>query len=156
MAEQKRGPLKIELKEAEQIENSKEIIPTQIRHVMITLGGREIPLVYNMRVQLAVEEELEMDFSEFNDKLQKAKRATRLLIGAIRLLGNEGLRRAGKEADLTDDWIMDHMVPIYTQTYRVALIGAVTAGWFMETDNSFNEEQDETLNELRKKNERTE
>ena len=51
---------------------------------------------------------------------------------------------------------MDNMVPAQIINYRLAAMAALVAGWYMETDNSFEEKQDVVLNEIRKKNENTE
>ena len=67
-------------------------------------------------------------------------------------MGNEGLRLAGEEPDLTDEWLTDRMKPSEMLDYRIAVMGALVEGWAMETDTSAEEEQDVTLNELRKKN----
>lgn len=150
-----KGPVKIDINEEKPVEGTKDINPAHVSSINVTIGGRSFDLVYNMRVQAQIEDELEIDFTEFNQKITKSKRCTKLVISALRILGNEGLRKAGEQPDLTDEWLMDHTQPVYTQTYRVAVIGAIAKGWFMESDNSYNEEQDETLNELRKKNETT-
>ena len=152
MEKERKNPVRIDLKEAEPIEGSKEFQPDRIRGVNVEIGGRELDLVYTMRVQMQAEEELGIDFTELQEKLGKGKRTTRTLVGLIRLMGNEGLRLAGEKPDLTEDWILDNMKPGYTMSYRIAAMSAVTAGWFMESDNSYNEEQDVTLNEIRKKN----
>ena len=75
----------------------------------------------------------------------------RTVIGLIRLMGNAGLKHAGQEPDLTDEWLIDHIKPGYTTSYRIAVMGAVTAGWFMESDQG-EKEQDDVLAEIRKKN----
>ena len=154
MEKERKNPVQIDL--AEKNEDSKEFQPDRIRGVKVEIGGRELNLIYTMRVQMQAEEELEIDFTQLQEKLGKGKRTTRTLVGMFRLMGNEGLRLAGEKPDLTDDWIIDHMLPGYTMSYRIAAMSAVTAGWFMENDNSYNEEQDVTLNEIRKKNESTE
>ena len=152
MNKESKNPVQIDLKEEAKKEENKDIQPGMIKDVKVTIGGRELVLVYNMRVQMKVEEEMEMDFAELQEKLNKAKRSSKAVIGIIRLMGNEGLRRDGKEPDLTEEWLADHMQPGFMLSYRIAAISAITAGWFMETDNSYNEEQDVTLNEIRKKN----
>lgn len=152
MNKESKNPVQIDLKEEAKKEENKDILLGMIKDVKVTIGGRELVLVYNMRVQMKVEEEMEMDFAELQEKLNKAKRSTKTVIGIIRLMGNEGLRRDGKEPDLTEEWLADHMQPGFMLSYRIAAISAITAGWFMETDNSYNEEQDVTLNEIRKKN----
>lgn len=152
MNEKGTAPVSIALKERaeEAAENNEPITPDLIRQVSVNIGGRDIPLRYTMRVQLQIEEELGIDFSEINDKI-KGKKNTRMVIGLIRLMGNAGLKQAGQEPDLTDDWLIDHIKPGYTTSYRIAVMGAVSAGWFMESDQD-EKEQDDVLAEIRKKN----
>lgn len=152
MDEKGNAPVSIDLKERaeEAAEKNEPITPDLIRQVSVNIGGRDIPLRYTMRVQLEIEEELGLDFSEINDKI-KGKKNTRTVIGLIRLMGNAGLKHAGQEPDLTDDWLIDHIKPGYTTSYRIAVMGAVTAGWFMESDQG-EKEQDDVLAEIRKKN----
>ena len=126
--------------------------PGRVKNVSLKIGGREIPLRYNMRVQLKVEEELGTDFYELQNQLNKNKLSIKTIIGAVRLMGNEGLKHAGLEPDLTEDWLLDNMVPAQILSYRMAAMAALVAGWHMETDNSFEEKQDVVLNEIRKKN----
>lgn len=133
-----------------------EMIPGKVRSVEVRIGGRVIPLRYNMRTQLLVEEELGTDFYELQNKLNKDKKSTKVTIGAIRIMGNEGLKAAGEAPDLTDEWLIDHMSPAKIMDYRLAAMAALVAGWYMETDNSYEEKQDVVLNEIRKKNESTE
>lgn len=152
MNEKGTAPVSIDLKERaeEAAENNEPITSDLIRNVSVNIGGRDIPLRYTMRVQLEIEEQLGMDFSEINDKL-KGKKNTRIVISLIRLMGNAGLKNAGQAADLTDDWLIDHIKPGFTTTYRIAAMAAVTAGWFMESDQD-EKEQDDVLAEIRKKN----
>jgi len=154
MANENNAPATIDLKEKamEVAEKKEAVTPDLIRNVSVNIGGRDIPLRYTMRVQLQIEEELGMDFSEINDRL-KGKKNTRVVIGLIRLMGNAGLKNAGQAADLTDDWLIDHIKPGFTTTYRIAAMAAVTAGWFMENEQQDNSEaKDDILEEIRKKN----
>ena len=152
MSEKGKAPVSIDLQDnaEEAVEKKTEITPGMIRGITVDIGGRTIPLRYTMPVQLQVEEELGIDFSEITGKL-KEKKNTRLVISLIRMTGNAGLKHAGQEPDLTDEWLIDHIKPGYTTSYRVAVMGAITAGWFMETDQG-EEEQDDVLAEIRKKN----
>lgn len=149
------APVRIDLKDEaaarEAAEKNEPIAPNMIRGVTVEIGGRTIPLLYNMRVQLQIEEELGMDFSEINEKL-KGKKNTRTVISMILLMGNAGLKKAGQAPDLTEDWMIDHIKPGFTTTYRIAVMAAVTAGWFMETETKDDTEQDDILAEIRKKN----
>lgn len=130
--------------------------PAKVKRVSIRVADREIPLRYDTRVQIQIEDELEMDFYELNEKLNKGRRNTKVILTALRLMGNEGLRKAGQEPDLTEDWLLDNIVPEYMLNYRIAAMGAMVAGWYMETDDSFNEKHDVVLDEIRKKNGSTE
>ena len=103
MEKEKKTPAAIELKNAGD-ENKKEITPGMIRRVTITVGKREIPLRYTLRTQVQMEEELEKDYTELMEALRKRK-TTALVVRLLRILGNEGLKWAGQEADLTDEWI---------------------------------------------------
>lgn len=146
----------IEMAKDPVIEDGKIIIPGKVKSAAVRIGGRVIPLRYGMAVQEQVDEELEMDFYELQAKLDKGKRNTKETIKIIRMMGNDGLRKAGQAEDLTDEWLRDNMQPSEIINYRIAALAAMTAGWQMETDNSAEEEQDVTLNEIRKKNESTE
>lgn len=144
------SPVEIRLEDLREGED--EGTPRKVRDVTVRIGGKVIPLKFNMRVQRQIEEELEMDFYELQENLNKKKRNTGIILVCIRLMGNEGLKAEGQEADLTADWLEEHMSPAYTTDYRVAALGALVAGWKMETDNSYEEKQDVVLNEIRKKN----
>ena len=137
-------------------EENGETIPGKVRGVQAWIGGRVIPLRYTTAAQEQVEEEMDMDFYELQNKLNKDRKSTRATVRAIRIMGNEGLRLAGEPADLTDDWIRSHMAPAKIIDYRLGALAALVAGWYMETDNSYEEKQDVVLNEIRKKNGNTE
>ena len=147
--------IQIEMAEEPREENG-ETIPGKVQSVYVWIGGRIIPLRYTTAAQEQVEEEMDMDFYELQNKLNKDKKSTRATVRAIRIMGNEGLRLTGKEGDLTDDWLRAHMAPAKIIDYRLAALAALVAGWYMETDNSYEEKQDVVLNEIRKKNGNTE
>ena len=143
-----KAAVEIELKKGE----DEQITPDRIKGVKVEIGGRMIPLIYTMRVQLGVEREMETDFYTLQDTINKSKRCTKETIEIIRLMGNEGLRREGKEPDLTTEWLTDNMKPTQMLNYRIAVMGALIEGWYMETDNGEDEEKDLVLDEIRKKN----
>lgn len=147
------NPVNIELKNQTD-QDIKEILPNMIRGVTVTIAGRDIPLRYDMRSQMQIEEELDMDCNELMDKLKQKKKTSRIVMDCVRVLGNEGLRHAGQDADLTAEWLEEHITPARVNLYRVALQAAITASWFMETEDP-DRERDETLEEIRKKKEST-
>lgn len=114
----------------------------------ITVGGREIPLRYTMRELADMEEEIgTMD--NFRDLIIKGKRRLRNMAAAIRIMGNSGLKHSGQTADLTDDWLLDHLEPGRLKGYQIAVLGAFTDGWKMETNEET--ERDLVLEEIERK-----
>lgn len=116
----------------------------------VTVDGREIPLRYTMR-ELADMEEAIGTMDQFRDLILKGKRRLRNMIVAIRIMGNSGLEHQGKPADLTDEWLLDHMDPNGLKGYQIAVLGAFTLGWKMETEEE--KVHDVTLEEIERKKE---
>lgn len=116
----------------------------------ITIGGREIPLRYTMR-ELADMEEAIGTMDNFRDLILKGKRRLRNMATAIRIMGNSGLTHSGEKGDLTDDWMLDHMEPDKIKAYQIAVLGAFTGGWKMETEEE--RVHDVTLEEIERKKE---
>lgn len=98
----------------------------------VIIEGREIPLRYTMR-ELADMEEAIGTMNNFRDLILKGKNRIRNMVAAIRIMGNSALTRAGKTADLTDEWLLDHMSPGDLKTYQIAVLGAFNSGFEMET-----------------------
>ena len=132
--------------------------PKRVKRAFVLISDREIPLRYDLRVQIQVEDELDMDFYGLQDKLigEDKKIATKTILSALRIMGNAGLRSSGQAPDLTEGWLLENVRLRHLQKYATALMGAMVAGWWMETDDSFNEKHDVVLEEIRKKNESTE
>lgn len=151
--DEKKTPVELEMTEETKAE---DITPDRIKNIIVRIGGRQLTLVYNIRAQIQIDEELEMDFDTLREELNKRRKPnTKVVVAALRIMGNMGLRLAGAEPDLTDEWIIDHMIPKDLFSYRVAALTALTKGWYMETDDSADKDQDITLIEIRKKNEST-
>lgn len=142
---------KLELRKPED-QNQDMIMPGMIKRTSVIIGGREIPLYYDVRAQIQIDDEMELSYDELREKLKGARnKNTKITVQAIRILGNRGLVHEGEAGDLTDEWLMDHIAMKDMATYKVALQGAILSGWFMETDNSWNERQDVTLMEINQK-----
>lgn len=150
MGEQKAN---LELKQP-QNEEKGGITPDMIAGATVTVGGREIRLAYDLRAQITIDSEIGMDWDELRDCINRLKKAknTKIVVQCIRILGNRGLQKDGKKPDLTDDWLMDHISLKDMLAYKIAILGVLTAGWYMETDDSQEREIDLGLAELRKKN----
>ena len=87
----------------------------------------------------------------FRDLILKGKRRLRNMAAAIRSMGNSGLTKAGEKGDLTDDWLLDQMDPGKIKAYQIAVLGAFTDGFQMETENE--KERDLVLEEIERKKE---
>ena len=116
----------------------------------LQIAGRDIPLRYTMRELAAMEEAIDT-MDQFRDLILKGKRRLRNMATAIRIMGNSGLEKAGLTGDLTDDWLLDHMNPGKIKAYQIAVLGAFTDGFQMETENE--KERDLVLEELERKKE---
>lgn len=134
-----------------------EVTAAALKFPTIKVGKREIPLAYTLRTQIRIEEDLEMTYDELRENVNQLKgnRNTKTTIRTLRILGNAGLERAGKEADLTEEWLTDHIVPKDMLAYKVAILQTLFAGRYMETENSEDGEVDIGLMEIRKKKEST-
>ena len=118
---------------------------------ILRIAGREIPLRYTMR-ELADMEEAIGTMDNFKDLILKGRNRLRNMVKAIRIMGNSGLEKAGQAADLTDEWLLEHMNPQKLKGYQIILLGAFTDGFRMDNENE--EERDLVLEEIeRKKNE---
>lgn len=116
----------------------------------VTIAGREIPLRYTMR-ELADMEEAIGTMDNFRELILKGKRRIRNLAAAIRIMGNSGLKKDGKKDDLTENWLLDYMDPSQIKTYQIAVLGAFTDGFQMETEAQ--RERDLVLEEIERKKE---
>ena len=151
--DEKKTAVELEMTEEAKAE---DITPERIKNIIVRIGGRQLTLVYNIRAQIQIDDALEMDFDTLREELNKRRKPnTKVVVTALRIMGNMGLKMTGKEPDLTDEWIIDHMIPKDLFSYRVAALTALTKGWYMETDDSADKDQDITLIEIRKKNEST-
>ena len=116
----------------------------------VKIAERTIPLRYTMR-ELADMEEAIGTMDNFRDLILKGKRRLRNMAAAIRIMGNSGLKKAGENADLSDDWLLDHMDPGKLKGYQIAVLGAFTDGFQMESQEE--RERDLVLEELERKKE---
>lgn len=114
----------------------------------ITVGGREIPLRYKMP-ELADMEEAIGTMDNFQELILRGRRRIRNITAAIRIMGNSGLAHSGQTADLTDDWLLDHLETWNLRSYQIAVLGAFSEGWKMETNEET--ERDLVLEEIERK-----
>lgn len=116
----------------------------------VTIAGTKIPLRYTMR-ELADMEEAIDTMDNFRELILKGKHRIRNLAAAIRIMGNAALKRDGKKEVLTDEWLLDHLDPGQIKSYQIAVLGAFTDGFEMETEEQ--RERDLVLEEIERKKE---
>jgi len=114
----------------------------------VKIENREIPLRCAVRELAEIEEQIDT-MDKLNDMILKGRRRLRNIASAIRILGNSGLRAGGGKADLTDDWVLDHMDAAQMRTYQIAIMGAVADAFHMETEE--NTVRDPVLEEIERK-----
>ena len=113
-------------------------------NITINIGERTIPLRFRMNQFIEIEEEIG-NLGEIKELLLKGKNRLRNLISVIRILGNAGLKNAGEEPDLTDEWLKENMDPHALLAYQVAVIGCMSK----ETESqAAAEEKEDTARDL--------
>lgn len=121
----------------------------------IKVGGRELTLIFTLRAIAKLEEELGEDVI-LNDKqldalLCRPGKLTKLLA----VMANEGELAAGREPDVTADWLGGKLRPGRLPGLQTAALEAITRGMRMETDDTDeNEAVDVVLEEIKKKDEK--
>ena len=112
----------------------------------IRIGGREIPLMYTTMELIGIQEEIGCTGAQLRDEVfgirmqdeddpnsivfdcvTQAKK-TKNLGKLIRILGNAGLEEEGKEADLTDKWILKNIKPGMIIGYALAAWAVINEG----------------------------
>ena len=109
-------------------------------NITVNIGERTIPLRFRMNQFIEIEEEIG-NMGEVKELLLKGKNRIRNIISAIRILGNAGLKNAGEEPDLTDEWLKENMDPHALLAYQVAVIGCMSKA--TESQAAAEEKQDE-------------
>ena len=124
----------------------------------IKIGGREIPLLYTTCELIDIQEEIGCTGAQLRDEVfgirmrdeddpnsivfdcvTQAKK-TKNLGKLIRILGNAGLEDEGKEADLTDKWVLRNIKPGLIITYALAAWAVINEGNKIESTRQKEEE----------------
>ena len=118
-------------------------------NITVKIGGREIPLRFRMNQFIEIEETVG-NLGEIKELLLKGKQRLRNLVTVIRILGNAGLKAAGEEPDLTDEWLRENMEPHLLMGYQLAVIGCMSKESESEAakEQNENEERDLVLEEI--------
>ena len=118
----------------------------------LKIGERKIPLRFKMNQFIEIEEEIG-NLGEVRDLILKGKNRLRNLVGVIRILGNAGLKHAGEEPDLTDEWLEENMDPHALLAYQIAVLGCLTKESESQavTEENESKERDLVMEEIAQK-----
>ena len=121
-------------------------------NIKLTIGEREIPLRFKMPQFAQIEEEIGY-LGDIKELILKGKKRIRNIIGVIRIMGNAGLKTAGQEADLTDEWLGENMAPHELMSYQLAVIACLDKEGRSQAqeEKSENTERDLVLEEIQAK-----
>ena len=108
-------------------------------NIVLKIGEREIPLRFRMNQFIEIEEEIG-NLGEVRELILKGKQRLRNLVTVIRILGNAGLKAAGEEPDLTDDWLNENMDPHALLGYQLAVLACLSR----ESESQAAEEENES------------
>jgi hypothetical protein len=123
-----------------------------MKGITLNIGDRTIPLYFGMDEFIEIEETIG-NLGELRDLILKGRQRLRNMIGVVRILGNAGLKREGKEADLTDEWLKENMDPHALMAYQIAIIACLHRDGDSQAVNENNEdkERDLVLEEIEQK-----
>lgn len=118
-------------------------------NITIKIGEREIPLRFRMNQFIEIEENVG-NLGEVREMILKGRQRLRNLITVIRIMGNAGLKAAGEDADLTDEWLRENMDPHALLAYQLAVIGCLSKGGESQAvkEENENKERDLVLEEI--------
>ena len=123
-----------------------------MKNITVEIGERQIPLQFKMNQFIEIEEEIG-NLSDVKELILEGKHRLRNLVTLIRILGNAGLKAAGEEADLTDEWLTENMEPYDVMTYQVKALSCLSKETESEAVKEENEdkERDMVLEEIQQK-----
>lgn len=123
-----------------------------MKGITLNIGDRTIPLYFGMDEFIEIEETIG-NLGELRDLILKGRQRLRNMIGTVRILGNAGLKREGKAADLTDEWLKENMDPHALMAYQIAILACLHRDGESQAVNENNEdkERDLVLEEIEQK-----
>jgi hypothetical protein len=133
--------------------NDKKAEGKNMEGVTVPIGGRMIPLKFGMDQFAEIEETV--GYLGDVKELMEGKNRVRNTISVIRILGNGGLKAAGEQPDLTEEWLRENMEPQNIMIYQLAAIACRSRAEESEAVKEENEntERDLVLEEINKKKE---
>ncbi len=125
---------------------------SEMENITLKIGDRTVPLRFTMREFIQIEEQVG-NLGEVKELLMKGKNRLRNLVRVILIMGNAGLREAGDNDELTEEWLLDHMDPHALMAYQIGVIACLTKegeSQAVQEDNE-NNERDLVLEEIEAK-----
>ena len=121
-------------------------------NIVLKIGEREIPLRFRMNQFIEIEEQIG-NLGEVRELILKGKQRLRNLVTVIRILGNAGLKHAGEEADLTEEWLKENMDPHAIMGYQIMVLACLTKESKSQAaqEENENKERDLVLEEINAK-----
>lgn len=127
----------------------------------ISIGGRNIPLVFNYDAWAEMEEtvcklanldEVLNSDNRAKEPAEKTNDSKARFARLLAVLGNQGLEMDGKERDLTEKWVRKNIRPAQYVELKMAVIREIDDGMRMETETKDpNAPRDLVLEEIDKK-----
>lgn len=115
-----------------------------MENIALNIGERKIPLRFRMNQFIEIEESVGK-LGEVKELILKGRNRLRNLVTIIRILGNAGLKAAGEEADLTDEWLTENMDPHALMAYQIAVIACLIKESSSEAAKEETEEKERDL-----------
>ena len=110
-----------------------------MQNITLNIGGRTIPMRFRMNQFAEIEEEVG-NLGEVREMILNGKQRIRNIVKVIRILGNAGLKHAGQEPDLTEDWLNENMDPHALLAYQIAVLACLSK----ESESQAAEEENES------------
>ena len=123
-----------------------------MKGITLTIGERTIPLFFGMDEFIEIEETIG-NLGELRELILKGRQRLRNMISTVRILGNAGLKKAGQEADLTEEWLRANMDPHALMAYQIGILACLQRDGESEAvnENNENKERDVVLEEIQQK-----
>ena len=123
-----------------------------MENITLNIGERKIPLRFKMNQFAEIEEEVG-NLGEVRKMILNGKQRIRNLMKVIRILGNAGLKHAGEQADLTEEWLNENMDPHALMAYQIAVIACLSKESESQAaqEENENKERDLVLEEINEK-----
>jgi hypothetical protein len=94
-------------------------------NITLKIGERTIPLRFKMNQFIEIEENVG-NLGEVKELILRGRNRLRNMIKVIKIMGNAGLKHAGEDADLTEEWLTENMDPHALLAYQIAVMACLT------------------------------